>query len=234
MTEQAALFANLDALSEPVARAAPEPMEMLGQSHGFILYRARVSGPRPPQRLAIQDAHDRALIFLDGEYRGVEYRAEPGAALEIAIPDGGAQLDILVENMGRVNYGPRLADRKGITEGVRFNNQFLYGWTLYPLPLDELSGLAYRPAAEWVGPAFYRARFDVQDPRDTWLALPGWTKGVCWVNGFNLGRYWEVGPQRTLYVPAPLLMAGGNELVVFELHGMRAPVVEFRDRPDLG
>jgi len=162
------------------------------------------------------------------------HEPEPGAALDIAVPDAGATLDILVENMGRINYGPRLADRKGITEGVRFNNQFLFGWAIYPLPLDDLSALAYKPAADWAGPAFYRARFVVQDPRDTWLALPGWTKGVCWVNGFNLGRYWEVGPQRTLYVPAPLLKQGDNELVVFELHGMRAPVVEFRDRPDLG
>jgi beta-galactosidase len=234
MTEQAALFDQLDSLSTPVERAAPEPMEMLDQSYGFILYRTRVSGPRPPQRLAIQDVHDRALVFLDGQFQGVQYRAEPGAEMTIAVPAGGARMDILVENMGRVNYGPRLADRKGITEGARLNNQFLYGWTIYPLPMDDLSRLAYQLAAGWAGPAFYRARFAVPDPRDTYLALPGWTKGVCWINGFNLGRYWEIGPQRTLVVPAPLLKRGDNELVVFELHGMREPVVEFRDRPDLG
>ena len=89
--------------------------------------------------------------------------------------------------------------------------------------------------AEPSGPTFYRGRFTVDKPADTFLALPGWTKGVAWLNGFNLGRYWEEkGPQRTLYVPAPRLRPGRNELVVFELHGTRSRMVTFRNTPDLG
>ncbi len=160
--------------------------------------------------------------------------ASPDPDLLLAIPHGGATLDILVENMGRVNFGPDLLDRKGITEGVLLGQQYLFGWTLFPLPLDDLSRLDFKPSSATGGPAFYRGRFTVTDPGDTFLALPGWTKGVCWVNGFNLGRYWHTGPQRTLYVPAPLLVKGENELVVLELHGTERRTVEFRDRPDLG
>ncbi|MBI4927534.1 MAG: beta-galactosidase, partial [Anaerolineae bacterium] len=83
-------------------------------------------------------------------------------------------------------------------------------------------------------PAFLRGKFEVEKPADTYLTLPGWNKGVVWINGFNIGRYWKRGPQKTLYIPAPLLKAGENEIVVLELHGVNRPVVEFRDEADLG
>ena len=143
-------------------------------------------------------------------------------------------IEILIENMGRVNYGPDLLDRKGITEGVLLGQQYLFGWTIFPLPLDDLSGLPFSPPHSADMPAFFRGMFQVSAAGDTFLALPGWTKGLCWVNGFNLGRYWSRGPQRTLYIPAPLLREGENELIVFELHGTDRHTVEFRDRADLG
>ncbi len=233
LTEQARLFDVVDEISHPVQRVSPEPMEMLGQSYGFILYRTMVTGPREEAPLVIQDVHDRALLFVDGEYRGVIDRHIP-SSLSLAFGPGDYQLDILVENMGRVNYGPFLADRKGITEGVRLERQFLYHWRIFPLPLNDLSGVDFAPGNSQQGPIFCRGVFEVESVADTFLALPGWTKGVCFLNGFNLGRYWEVGPQRTLYVPAPLLRKGPNELIVFELHGMLRPVVELRDTPDLG
>jgi len=234
LIEQARLFDVLDEISRPVQRVSPEPMEMLGQSYGFILYRTMVTGPREEAPLVIQDVHDRALVFVDGEYRGVIDRYPPGSSLSLAFGPGDYQLDILVENMGRVNYGPFLADRKGITEGVRLERQFLYHWRIFPLPLKDLSGVGFAPGNSQQGPIFCRGVFEVESVADTFLALPGWTKGVCFLNGFNLGRYWEVGPQRTLYIPAPLLRKGPNELIVFELYGMLRPVVELRDKPDLG
>ena len=233
LPESAPLFGALDLLSSPIRLAAPEPMEMLGQSFGFTLYRTHVAGPAQPV-LAIRGLHDRAQVFLDGRPAGVLERAAPGAGLSLAIPPGGATLDILVENMGRVNFGPDLLDRKGIVGGVLLGEQYLFGWTIFPLPLDDLSRLAFRPSSTTGGPAFYRGRLIVTEPGDAFLALPGWTKGVCWLNGVNLGRYWCIGPQRTLYIPATLLVQGENELIVLELHGAERPIVEFRDRPDLG
>ena len=234
LTDSVGLFEALDLLSSPLQRAAPEPMEMAGQNYGFILYRTQVTGPRAEARLAIRDVHDRAQVFADGRLLGVLEREFPEKTLSLEIAPEGVTLDVLVENMGRVNYGPNLLDRKGITEGVLLGQQYLFGWTIFPLPLDDLSGLPFSPPHSADVPTFFRGMFQVSDAGDTFLALPGWTKGVCWINGYNLGRYWARGPQRTLYIPAPLLREGKNELIVFELHGTDRYTVEFRDRADLG
>ncbi|HNS50190.1 MAG TPA: beta-galactosidase [Anaerolineae bacterium] len=233
LPESVALFDALGALSAPVPSAAPLTMEALGQNYGFLLYRTRLAGPQEAF-LTLRGLHDRAQIFLDGQLLGTLDRTGGEADLYVQAGPGSAVLDILVENMGRVHFGPDLADRKGIVEGVLAGQQTLFGWTHYPLPLDDLSRLRFAPSSTMGGPAFYRGRFAVDVPRDTFLALPGWTKGVCWVNGFNLGRYWGRVPQRTLYVPASLLSAGENELVVLELHGTERRTVEFRDLPELG
>lgn len=234
LADCAPLLANLDRLAVPVRRPAPVPMEYLGQDYGFILYRTTVRGPREACPLVLQDVHDRAQVFVDGQFRGVIDRNMPESPIQLAFAPGEFQLDILVENLGRINYGPLLHDRKGITYGVRLGNQFLYDWTIFPLPLADLGRLSFVRSTAAAGPAFYRGAFEVAEPVDTFLALPGWTKGVCWLNGFNLGRYWDRGPQRTLYVPAPLLRPGTNDLIVLELHHTDRPVVELREQPDLG
>nr|WP_246427741.1 beta-galactosidase family protein [Paenibacillus phyllosphaerae] len=237
LTESAGLFAHLDALSSPVRRRTPEPMEKLGQNYGFILYRTHVTGPRNQQELHLQDVHDRAQVYIDGQWIGTVERWNP-KPLIVNIPPEGAALDILVENMGRVNYGPRLRDAKGITEGVRLDNQFLFDWTIHPLPLTSLAELPFQAspeeAAESEIPIFYKGELTVDDISDTFVKLPGWTKGVVWVNGFNLGRYWERGPQQTLYLPGPLLRKGRNEFVVLELHGTSTTEIELTDVPALG
>ena len=211
-------------------------MEMLDQAYGFVLYRTRISGPRPEALFQARELRDRALLFLNGEFHATLERETGDEYTSFEIPEGGVQIDLLVENMGRVNFGPGLLDRKGILGGVTFAGQFQFGWQNYPLPLDDLSKLHFTPANpdDVKFPAFFRAIFEIDEPADTFLALPGWSKGVAWLNGFNLGRYWERGPQKTLYAPAPLLKRGANELVVFELHGAEKLSVEFRGRPELG
>lgn len=237
MEEAAGLFDHLDTLAASGRRRCPEPMEKLGQNYGFILYRTRVTGPRKSQELHLQDVHDRAQVFLDGGCIGTVERWEP-KPLVVDIPEGGATLDILVENMGRVNYGPRLKDAKGITEGVRLDNQFLFDWEIYPLPLADLTALPFTPltvqskSAEH--PMFFRGQLFIDDIADTFVRLDGWVKGVVWINGFNLGRYWEKGPQKTLYLPGPLLREGLNEIIVLELHGTDKPELELIDAHDLG
>ncbi len=222
LTESAGLFENL-ASASPIVHHSPVTlsMEEVDQDYGFILYRTTVFGPREEAVLHLQDVHDRALVFVDGEYLGTIDRGGK-STIRFGVATGASvQLDILVENLGRINYGPLLADRKGITEGVRLGNQFLYSWDHYPLPLAPLPELAFQTStgAETVDPAFHRGYLTIDTPADTFLDFSGWTKGVCFVNGFNLGRYWDIGPQRTLYIPAALLHPGGNEIVIFELHG---------------
>jgi len=234
LTESASLFDSLEALSQPHKSVTPLPMEMIDQDYGFILYRTNVRGPRMGI-LRVRGLHDRAQIFIDGEQTDTLDR-ESGNEFSAVDVAKDFQLDILVENMGRVNFGASLLDRKGITEGVTINEQYQFGWDVYPLPLNDLSKLNFSPLTntEQSQPTFYKAVFHVDEPADTFLAIPGWTKGVVWLNGFNLGRYWERGPQKTLYIPAPLLKRGQNELIVFELHGMKHPTVDFRDAPELG
>lgn len=240
LSESATLLDNLDQLSEPVKSTIIQPMEKFDQAYGFILYSTWVKGPRSGQKLHIQEVRDRAQVFLDGKLLGVVERWDP-KPLDISIPENGARLDILVENMGRINYGPRLRDPKGITEGVLLDNQFLYNWTIRTLPLcpDSLSSVRYeRTNAHELHvetPAFYKGSFEVEAIGDTFLRFDGWNKGVAWINGFNLGRYWEIGPQRALYIPGPLLRKGRNEIVFFELHGfLTEPVITLSDQPDLG
>lgn len=234
LTESVGLLESLDGLSQPRLSVNAHPMEMYDQDYGFILYRTQVTGPRMGV-LRVRGLHDRAQIFINGELVNVLDRESGNeyASIEVA---NDVQLDILVENMGRVNFDPALRDRKGITDGVTINNQYQFGWEVFPLPLNDLSQLKFSPLNNLpqAQPAFYRGSFAIEDLADTFLALPGWTKGVVWLNGFNLGRFWERGPQKTLYIPAPLLKRGQNELIVFELHGAQQPIVEFRDVPELG
>lgn len=229
------LFEAAPQLANKYVSVYPQPMEMFEQNFGFILYRTKVSGPRIGQKLEILDLCDRAYIFLNQEYQGVMMRSEQNS-LQLTIPPGGATLDILVENMGRINYGPLLHDRKGITHGVLLQNQFLYHWEVFTLPLDNLQVLKFEQEVDdQKVPGFYQGTFEVQGRSDTFVRLPGWVKGVCFVNGFNLGRYWERGPQQTLYLPAPLLRDGTNEIVIFELEQVPGSrTIELIDQPDLG
>ncbi|MFC5701616.1 beta-galactosidase [Cohnella faecalis] len=248
LTEQAKLFDQLDRLSRPVTSVYPETMERLGQDYGFVYYQTQVSGPRPKSKVVIQEVRDRALVYLNGDYQGVIDRNEHDNTLDmnahdiaVEISPEGSKIGILVENQGRVNYGWMLKDSKGITEGVRLAGQFLFNWEMYSLPLDDLSELRFgllreeeRSVASLNSPSFFRGTFEVSEPADTFLKLEGWNKGVVFLNGFNLGRYWAKGPQQTLYVPGPLLLEGKNEIIVFELHGTIDPVVRFQDYMVLG
>ena len=137
--------------------------------------------------------------------------------------------------MARVNYGREQRDQKGAT-GICFGNQFHFGWDMYALPMDDLTQLNFQPAgAPSEGPAFLRGELNIEGvPCDTFLRLDGFTKGFVTVNGFNLGRFWKIGPTKTLYVPAPVLREGENEIIVFESDGTDSLTVEFLDKPDLG
>lgn len=149
--------------------------------------------------------------------------------------EAGAPIDILVENMGRVNFGPLMErQRKGIEGCVQINGHMHYNWTMYPLPLDNIASLDFSGGYTPGLPAFYRFTLDVDEAVDTFLELPGWGKGCVFLNGFNLGRFWEIGPQKRLYIPAPLLVQGKNEIVVFETEGKAGGKLVFCDEPDIG
>ena len=236
LNKKTSLFSQLPLISHRQSSPTPECMEHFGQAYGFIHYRTRLNGALSDVNLSIQNANDRAIAFLDQHEIGVFNRNTPLETVNINIPPQGAQLDILVENMGRVNYGSLMhLERKGITDGVRLGGQFQFGWEIHPLPLDNIENIDFTVQdGNQSAPLFIAGEFMVEGAADTFLYVPDGHKGVCWINGFNLGRYWNAGPQRSLYVPAPLLRKGMNSIVVLELHNSGLQSVEFLDRPKLG
>ena len=234
LTDRAALFDNLTASGTRHECADTATMESLGQAYGYILYRRMLPSREAAVTLTVQEPRDRAQVLIDGKEVAVFYRTDAVHSVQLPASDRETRLDILVENLGRQNYGPILEDnRKGISFGVKLDYQYQYGWEIYTLPMATLDGLQFHAAEHLAGPAFYRAEFTADDPADTFLKIPG-TKGVAWINGFNLGRYWMEGPQRTLYVPGPLLRRGRNTVVVFEQHELMEGMVEFQNFPELG
>ena len=230
----APLFDNLPALSSPVQCAGLRTFEQLDVGYGFVLYEAELPAGYPEGLpLKIVGLHDRAQVFLDGEYKGVYQRDVEGEPIMLATLDRPARLSLLVENMGRNNTGPHLRDEKGILEEVRWGAPNLFHWTHWPLPMEDLSGLNFENADANNAPAFYHAAFEAEKPMDAHLVMEGCEKGAVWLNGFNLGRYWRVGPQQSLYVPGGLMKEGRNELIVLDLMGGRRADkrVRFADRP---
>ncbi|MFG2308015.1 beta-galactosidase family protein [Streptomyces sp. NPDC048566] len=235
LTESAELLSSAAELAPRIGSRRPLTMEELEQDFGFVLYETTLT-VQGPALLEIEHVRDRAQVFVDGQPVGVLERENHEHALAFTVPRAGSALSILVENQGRVNYGQGIHDRKGLLGKVLLDGAEPTAWTNRPLPLTALDGVPFAAITTTpVGPAFHRGTFEVAEAADTFLHLDGWTKGNAWVNGFPLGRYWSRGPQRSLYVPAPVLCAGTNEIVVLELHaGPRSRTVAFRGAPDLG
>jgi beta-galactosidase len=218
--EVAPLFARLPA---PRKDASPKCMELYDQPHGCILYRTRLPAG-DAATVKITQLHDYGLVFLDGQKLATLDRRRKQNSAALPARSASATLDLLIDTFGHVNYGQFIHDRKGITEKVELisgsQTNVLTGWEIFNLPLDrsELAQLKFRPGAT-DEPAFYRAHIDLAHTGDTFLDFSTWGKGMAWVNGHNLGRFWKIGPQQTLYCPAPWLKVGRNELLVFELDG---------------
>lgn len=234
--ESVSLFSVLEDLSTPVPGVSPRSMERLGQNYGYILYRTSLDTEEHLQRLRLWKANDRAQVFVDGRPAVTLYDRELLEETDLDISfSKGAVMDILVENMGRVNYGPRLEDqRKGIDGGVTVNGHWHSHWLQYPLPLDNLGRIDFSKEYRAGLPGFYRFVFQADVPGDTFLDFSGWGKGCAFINGFHLGRFWELGPQRRLYIPASLLKTGSNELILFETEGKAGDTVLLCGEPDLG
>ncbi|MCQ2470538.1 MAG: beta-galactosidase [Clostridia bacterium] len=237
LSERCSVFDALSKISAPVHTAAPKFMEDIGQYYGYTMYSTTLTGPIDKKELKFDAVHDRAVVYLDGKYQGTFERSRRADKIEIGLGKGEtARLDILCENMGRVNYGPKIMDRKGI-RGVRFDLGYHFGWDMYPLPMTDLSAIQFKAeSGETDTASFFRGYLDIEDePKDTFIRLDGFHKGFVVVNGFNLGRYFnDAGPQKTLYCPAPMLKKGKNEIIVFESDSVQNETIEFTDTPELG
>jgi beta-galactosidase len=215
------VWANL-----PVAVKSPQPkpMEALDQSSGYILYKTKLIGHKSG-RLTITEPHDYATVFLNGKYIGKVERDSGKWSINLPKSDvKNPVLEIFVEGLGHINFAQYMIDRKGITERVTLNGMTLMNWDIYKLPFDSQYVQSLKPAAvsaERNG-VFFKGSFSLNKVADTYIDLGKYKKGVIWVNGHNLGRYWDIGPQKRLYCPAPWLKKGNNAVVIFDLHQTEA------------
>jgi beta-galactosidase len=214
-------------LPAPVRSDTTLSMEDLNQAYGYILYRTKVDG-RGSGDLVFDQLHSYARVYVDGKLQGVADRRLDQNSVAITV-EGTRQLDILVENSGRVNFSTVIrGERAGILGSVSFGGKAIIGWKNYPLPFATPPVKGFRNAA-CSGPCLYRAEFTVQKPGDTFLNTEKLGKGVVWVNGHLLGRFWNIGPMGDLYLPAVWLHVGKNEIAVLDLNGGAGLSIEGQD-----
>jgi len=202
-------------LGSGVSAARPLPFEELGQAYGYVLYRSEVVGGGAGV-LRVDGLRDFGVVFANGHKVGVLDRRLRQDSLMLELPAGKVRLDIFVENLGRINFGPYLLkNTKGIVGKVEWKGKEVTGWKMFSMPFATVDGLELHGGED--GPVVRRGSFELGAPADTYFDMRKWGKGCVWVNGHNLGRYWRVGPQQTVYVPAEWLKKGKNEVVVLEL-----------------
>lgn len=233
--ERVSLFATLERLAKPTRSPYPVTMEELNQATGYVYYRSQLGKARPVEDFRLISCMDRVNVFVNETLAMTQYDQEIGVKQPLSLTAEENELGLLVENMGRVNYSVKMNhQRKGIQDGVIVNEAFQADWEIFSLPMDNLEQVDFSAGYEAGQPSFTRFELLVEEVGDTFVELSGWGKGFVTVNGFNLGRFWEVGPQKRLYVPGPVLKEGVNEVIVFESDGKLTDEICFYDEADLG
>lgn len=214
-----------------IQSAQPKPMEAFDQNQGLILYKTKLIGHKSG-KLKIWEPHDYALVFLNGKFIDTVYR--DGGKWEVDLPKTDVEnpmLEILVEGMGHINFAQFMIDRKGITDRVTLNGMTLMNWQITLLPMDENFIKTKKPdlanKVEDDKPCnFFTGSFNLSETGDTYFDMSNYSKGVLYVNGHNLGRFWNIGPQQRLYCPANWLKKGKNEILVLDMHQLQAAAVK--------
>ncbi|MEO7214683.1 beta-galactosidase family protein [Mucilaginibacter sp.] len=214
-TRSASVFSIL-----PAAKLSEKPLsfEDLNQAYGFVLYRTTLNDAKSGL-LKINGLRDYGLVYVNGKRVAILDRRLKQDSVNIDLPKGKVVLDILVENLGRINFGPYLLkNKKGITDNVLLAGKEIKNWKMYGLPFKDITKVALKPGINKANqPVIKSGSLNLTKVADTYLDMSNWGKGIVWINGHNLGRYWYIGPQQTLYVPAEWLKKGANDVKVLEL-----------------
>ena len=209
-------------LPSSIESVQPVTFESLGQNQGYMVYSTRLIGHKSG-KLKVTELHDYATVFLNGEYVGVLDRREGIQSIDLPKTEAPFPiLEILVEGMGHINFAQEIIDRKGITDRVTLNGMTLMNWNIYPLPMDSKYLSTIGPSAGLISTdrpgVFFHGKFNLEETGDTYFDMSKYKKGVVWVNGHNIGRFWEIGPQQRLFCPGTWLKAGENEILIFDMH----------------
>lgn len=251
LTETASLFENLDNIGEKHHVPVPEGMEYFGQNFGLIYYETTLKGKYNASPMYVKNVHDFADVYFDGEkktsidrtlysvegkttLKDVIFKKKKGESSPFLMPalSGERKIGVLVDTMGRVNYGENMLDRKGISD-IYLGIQRLMNYDVWTLPLDNLDKLKYSSSVKKDEPVFLKGSFKTDSKADCFVHLDGFNRGCVYINGFNLGRFWKVGPQKSLYIPGTLLK-DENEIIVFNIGGYSKPTVSITDKHNLG
>lgn len=220
----------------------PHYMEHYGQNYGMILYHTEIEGDYPETSIGADGVHDIAYVYVNKKLVGrfdrseprtkkqIKYGVEATESFNFKIPafNGKIEVDILVEGMGRINFNKQIHDRKGL-KSIRIGEQYTYDFDIYTIPIDKIDNVAFKDGVTHSCPAYLKGTFKANSKADCFIHMKNFTKGYVFVNGINLGRYWNVGPQRTLYLPGVWLKEN-NEIVIFEQEGYKEPSVEIIDK----
>ena len=231
------LFSVLEKITKPVKSIYPLTMEEIDQNYGYVLYRTAIKENETVKEIRLEGAADRVNIYLDNKFICTAFAESICEKFEIEREISGGRLDLLCENIGRENFGTGLENqRKGISGGVKINDHRQYGFDIFPISLevDQVKNIDFSSGFKDNVPAYYKFDIEVEEPCDTFLDTTGFAKGCAFINGFNLGRFWDIGPQKRLYLPAPLLKKGTNTIVIFEIEGKASDSITLCDKPDLG
>lgn len=251
LTETASLFENLDNIGEKHHVPVPEGMEYFSQNFGLIYYETTLKGKYNASPMYVKNVHDFADVYFDGEKKAsidrtlysvegkttlkdVIFKKKKGESSPFLMPalSGERKIGVLVDTMGRVNYGENMLDRKGISD-IYLGIQRLMNYDVWTLPLDNLDKLKYSSSVKKEEPVFLKGSFKTDSKADCFVHLDGFNRGCVYINGFNLGRFWKVGPQKSLYLPGTLLK-DENEIIVFNIGGYSKPTVSITDKHNLG
>lgn len=234
LKDKVSLFFCCEELAKAQTSVYPMTMEQAGKGYGYMLYTTQVLGFGAERKVKTLQTSDRAQFYLNGVHQATQYQEELGEEIMMNFPEGKQELAVLVENMGRVNYGYKLfspSQKKGIRSGVMVDIHFESDWKQYALEFDDISKVSFKGEWKENTPSFYRYEFAAEECLDTFLDCRGLGKGVAFVNGFPLGRFWEKGPAASLFIPGVYLKKGKNELIIFETEGIYAEQLAFSEEP---
>lgn len=231
-------FHTKDDMMTPVYSSYPLTMETISNGYGYLLYDFELKNYHHDNKLKVVEASDRLKIYTDGSHLATQYQETNGNEL-ILNGDNNKEtikMSILIENMGRVNYGYKLnnpTQMKGIRGGVMYDIHFHQGFKHYPLTMssEQLNAIDFNKQSNPNHPSFYQTTFHLDDIGDTYIDCSNYGKGVIIVNGVNLGRYWNRGPYLSLYCPKEFLHVGENDIIIFETEGKNITNVSFSDSP---
>lgn len=234
LKEKVSLFNTIDAMAPSYKTLYPVPMEKMGQNVGYTLYRSQRKAVAEREKIRIIDGFDRAHIYIDGELIATQYQDSIGDFVEYDIKNESYQIDILMENLGRINYGSKLlalSQNKGVNTGIVVDIHFANHWEQFALETFAIDKIDFTKDWQPNQPAFYLYEFELEAVKDTYIDLSAFGKGIALINGMNIGCYWEVGPIYSLYISHGFLKEGKNQLIIFETEGNYNEYIHLSDKP---